>query len=125
VMLPPCDFAMAWQGEAEVLLPASHGVLRFASAMGQGISREKLQQGRVQIRSRHGDVAIQPDAARPRCSLRNLLQEQGIPPWQRELMPLLYCGDELVCVPGVALAVAYQARAAEPGILLSWHPGRQ
>lgn len=120
VMLPPCDFCMAWQGETEMSLPASHGVLRFESALGQGISREKLRQGRVQIRSRHGDVTIQPHAARPHRSLRNLLQELGMPPWQRELLPLLYCGDEPVCVPGVAVSASYQARIDEPGLVLSW-----
>lgn len=120
VPLPPREFSITWLGETEVLLPASHGVLHFEPAMGQGISREKLLQGPVQIRSRHGDVAIRPHAARPRRSLRNLLQEQGMPPWQRELLPLVYCGDELVCVPGVALAAGYQAQPGEPGILPSW-----
>ncbi|HEY6095155.1 MAG TPA: tRNA lysidine(34) synthetase TilS [Gallionellaceae bacterium] len=118
--LPPCEFALDWQGEAELTLPASHGVLKFEAVIGQGISRAKLQQGRVQVRSRHGDVSIQPAAVRPHRSLRNLLQEQGVPPWQRELLPLLYCGDELVGVPGVAVSAAFQAQAGEPGIVLGW-----
>lgn len=119
--LPPCEFVLDWQGEAELFLPASHGVLRFEAVTGQGISQAKLQQGRVQVRSRHGDVSIQPAATRPHRSLRNLLQEQEVPPWKRELLPLLYCGDELVSVPGVAVSAGYQTQAGEPGILLSWH----
>jgi tRNA(Ile)-lysidine synthase len=54
-----------------------------------------------------------------------LLQEQGVPPWQRELLPQLYCAEELVCVPGVAVAASYQAQAGEAGILLGWHAGSQ
>lgn len=123
VVLPACDFAMPWQGEAEMLLPGSHGVLSFVAATGQGISRQKLQQGRVQVRSRSGDVALQPGAARPHRSLRKLLQEQGVPPWQRELLPLLYCAEELVCVPGVAVAASYQAQPGEAGIILGWRAG--
>ena len=56
----------------------------------------------------------------PRQRLRNLLPQQGVPPWQRELMPLLFCGDELVLVPGVATAAGYAAQADEAGVLVSW-----
>ena len=70
----------------------------------------------VTIRSRHGSESIQLDVARPRQSLRNLLPQQGVPPWQRELTPLLFCGDELVFVPGVATAAGYAAQADEEGV---------
>lgn len=125
VALPAEDFSIIWQGEAEIILPASHGILGFEPVIGQGISREKLQQGKVEIRSRHGDATIQPGANRPRHSLRNLLQEQGVPPWQRELLPQLYCADELVSVPGVVVAASYQARDNEAGIVLHWQTGGQ
>jgi len=124
VAMPACDFSIAWQGEAEIVLPASHGVLHFEFLAGQGVSRNKLEQGTVQIRSRQGSATIQPAAARPHRTLRNLLQEHDVPPWQRELLPLLFCGDELVCVPGLATAAAYQAQAGEPGIVLTWRSGQ-
>ncbi|HEU0186811.1 MAG TPA: tRNA lysidine(34) synthetase TilS [Gallionellaceae bacterium] len=123
--LPPREFALDWRGEAELILPDPHGVLHFEVVQGQGISREKLRQGGVQVRSRHGDVSIQPAATRPHLSLRKLLQEQGMPPWQRELLPLLYSGEELVCVPGVAVSARYQAQADEPGVVPSWHANNQ
>ena len=118
--LPVTDFKVAWQGEAEITLPASHGKLHFERVSGQGLSVAKLQQGVVTIRSRKGSESIQLDAARPRQSMRNLLQQQGVPPWQRALLPLLYCGEEMVLVPGVATAAAYTAQAGENGVLVSW-----
>jgi len=121
VKLPAADFSIVWQGEAEIVLPASHGVLHFERVTGQGLSVAKLQQGVVNIHPRHGSETIKLDAARPRQSLRNLLQQQGVPPWQRELLPLLYCGDELVCVPGVANAAGYLAQAGEEGVLFKWN----
>ena len=121
VTLPAVDFSIVWQGEPEIILPASHGVLRFESVMGQGLSLHKLQQCMVTVRSRHGSEHIKLEAGRPRQSLRNLLPQQGVPPWQRELLPLLYCGDELVLVPGVADAASYAAQAGEEGVLVSWH----
>ncbi len=120
LLLPAVAFAIVWQGETELALPASHGVLYFERVTGQGLSLAKLQQKTVTIRPRQGSVSIQLDNARPRQSLRNLLQQQSMPPWQRELLPLLYLGDELVCVPGVANAAAYTAQANEEGVLLSW-----
>jgi tRNA(Ile)-lysidine synthase len=122
-VLPASDFCISWQGETDVVLPASHGVLHFEFVTGQGVSRNRLEQGKVQIRPRQGSATIQPAATRPHRTLRNLLQEHDVPPWQRELLPLLFCGDELVCVPGVATAAAYQAQAGEPGVVLTWRPG--
>lgn len=118
--LPAADFAIVWQGESEIVLPASHGVLHFDPVTGQGLSLHKLKQGVVTIRPRPGSESILLDAARPRQSLRNLLQQQGVPPWQRALLPLLFCGDELVLVPGVASASAYAALADEAGVLVRW-----
>lgn len=120
LILPAAEFEIVWQGENKVVLPASHGILQFERMRGQGLSLQKLQQGNVVIRPRRGSEYIQLDAARPRQSLRNLLQQQGVPPWQRELLPLLYCGDELVLVPLVASATAYAAQADEDGVLVSW-----
>ena len=117
--LPAADFAIVWQGETEITLPASHGVLHFERVIGQGLSLARLQQCVVTIRSRHGSERIQLDAARPHQSLRNMLQNQGVPPWQRELLPLLFCGDELVLVPGVATVAGYIAQADEEGVLVS------
>ncbi len=120
VLLPAIAFAIVWQGEAELTLPASHGALHFERVTGQGLSLAKLQNNIVMVRPRQGSASIQLAYARPRQSLRNLLQQQSMPPWQRELLPLLYLGDELVCVPGVANAADYVALASEEGVLVSW-----
>ena len=118
--LPAADFAIVWQGQIDITLPASHGVLHFERVTGQGLSLARLKQCVVTIRPRHGSESIRLESARPRQSLRNLLPQQGVPPWQRELLPLLFCGDELVLVPGLALSAEYAAQADEEGVLVSW-----
>jgi tRNA(Ile)-lysidine synthase len=114
------SFSIAWQGEAEIALPGAHGKLYFTREMGQGLSLEKLNKGGVRIRTRQGSESIQLDKLRPRQSLRKLLPQEGVPPWQRELMPLLFSGDELVWVPGVAAATAFLAQKEEEGVLINW-----
>lgn len=116
----PADFTIMWHGEAEVLLPQPHGVLHFKHATGQGISLAKLQVGISRIHSRHGGETIRVDAARPLRNLKNLLQEHEMLPWQRDLLPLFFCDADLVCVPGIAIANAYQAQPGEAGVMVIW-----
>ncbi|RFC39148.1 MAG: tRNA(Ile)-lysidine synthase [Candidatus Nitrotoga sp. LAW] len=120
VLSPPVNFNIVWHGEAETLLPPPHGMLRFKRAIGQGISLEKLQLGIVKIRSRHGGENIRVDAARPKRDLKNLLQEHEVLPWQRDLLPLLFCDADLVCVPGIAIANTYLAQSNEAGVVVIW-----
>jgi tRNA(Ile)-lysidine synthase len=52
--------------------------------------------------------------------LKNLLQEQGIPPWQRDRLPLLFCGETLIAIPGIGVDCAYQVESDEAGVVLRW-----
>jgi tRNA(Ile)-lysidine synthase len=117
---PALQFEVAWSGEAEILLPASHGTLRFQEAIGQGISVKKLRSGVVTVRPPRTGELVQLDATRPHKKLNILMQEHGVPPWQRRLMPLLFCGGDLVCVPGVEVAGAYRAQQDEIGLMVTW-----
>jgi tRNA(Ile)-lysidine synthase len=117
---PPVNFTVMWHGETEVLLPPPHGALLFKHTIGQGISLAKLQLGIVKIHSRHGGENIQVDAARPKRDLKNLLQEHGALPWQRDLLPLLFCDTDLVCIPGIAIAHKYLAQSDETGVVIIW-----
>ena len=121
ITLPAVDFEIVWQGEAEITLPASHGTLYFQQVPGQGLKLASLQQDKVLIRPRRGSENIQLEKTRPFQSLRNLLPQMGVPPWQRELLPLLFCGNELVCIPGLASAEQYLAKENEAGVLVHWH----
>jgi tRNA(Ile)-lysidine synthase len=109
-----------WNGEARIELPG--GELRFRRARGQGIDRGRLKNGTLQVRLRSGGERLQPDARRPRRTLKNLFQEASVPPWRRERMPLLFCGEDLVWVPVLGVDAAYQAAKNGAGILPEWHP---
>jgi tRNA(Ile)-lysidine synthase len=115
---PDADLRVLWRGEDKLALPG--GVLHFAHGMGAGISAKQLKAAPVTIRLRRGEETLRPDAARPARSLRYLFQECGIPPWQREYWPLLYCGETLVAVPGLGVESEYRAAPEEAGIVLSW-----
>ena len=107
---------LVWQGEALLDWPALQLHIVFKESVGQGISLVRLQGKSVTLRHRHGGESLRPAPAAATRTLKNLLQEHHIPPWQRDRLPLLYCGEELVCVTGVAVAAEYQAKAGEPGV---------
>ena len=110
-----------WQGEAQLLLRELDGVLKFTHTAGQGLDRTKLDQASITIRLRQGGEHFRPDCQRPRRSLKNLLQEYAIPPWQRDRLPLLYCGETLVWVAGIGADCAWQASADTAGIQPEWN----
>ncbi len=117
---PDTEFCAPWRGEAALALPELGGTLHFEACMGYGLSLKKLQQATVTVRLRRGAEHIRPDNKRPTRTLKNLLQEHGIPPWQRDTLPLLFCGGELVCAPGVATGYAYRAQPDEAGVMVNW-----
>ena len=114
------DFRQEWTGENALPLLALGGVMRFRPEEGRGLSLAKLQQAPVTVRLRQGGERLRPDPGRPRRTLKNLLRERGIPPWFRDRLPLVFCGDELVSVPGVGDAVEYRAAPGERGLMVSW-----
>jgi tRNA(Ile)-lysidine synthase len=119
---PPGPFVERWDGQSEMRLPG--GTLRFEPAQGTGLAAAKLAQRAVTLRSRSGGERIRLAADRPTRAVKKLLQEAQIPPWERESLPLVWAGDELAAVPGVGIALAYQAGAGEAGFRLEWTPMR-
>ena len=111
---------LTWNGEARLPLPALGGELRFRRVRGQGIDSALLKKKSFQVRLRSGGERLRPDARRPRRTLKNLFQEAGVPPWERERLPLLYCGDDLVWVPGLGVDADYVSAGRAPGFLPEW-----
>jgi len=112
-------FDMVWNGEPELILP-SGGKLFFKPVVGAGLA---LKQGvtKLRITNRDGGERFKPDALRPTRTLKYLLQEVNMPPWQRLYMPLIYWEDKLACVPGIGISCELQTQTNEPGLEIVWH----
>jgi len=107
---------LVWRGESSVALKTG-GVLRFQPVIGAGV---RLSDGQISIRQRVGGERIQLLPERPRRTLKNLLQEAGIAPWQRALLPLVYVNECLVWVAAIGADCAFLAQPGEPGWLIDW-----
>jgi tRNA(Ile)-lysidine synthase len=113
-------YRVPWKGEDSLHLAELGGMLKFERARGRGLSREKLESAPVSVRLRQGGERLRPDARRPRRTLKKLLQERGVPSWRRTDLPLIYCGETLVSVPGIGDESAWQAVPGENGVVISW-----
>lgn len=113
---------LPWRGETEMVLPFGCGCLCLQPGIGVGVKRSQLLDSAVTVRSRVGGERFQSTASRPRRTLKNLLQEAGIPPWQRDRMPLLFSGETLVWVPGIGVQAGFDADPNQDSISLSWQP---
>ncbi|HEV3009534.1 MAG TPA: tRNA lysidine(34) synthetase TilS [Burkholderiales bacterium] len=106
-----------WKGESRLAIPALGGELRFRRARGKGIAASAKP---LRVRLRAGGERLQPDPRRPRRTLKNLFQEAGVPPWERDWLPLLMSGDDVVWVPGLGVDVKYRAAKNASGVLPEW-----
>lgn len=70
----------------------------------------------LSIRFRQGGERIKPAGRNGSHDLKSLFQEAGVPTWQRDRIPLLYAGDELVAVVGYWLADEFAVKGE--GVLL-------
>ena len=120
---PVAEGPLPWRGEAR--LPWGGDQVVLGSTHGIGISYRLLLSAPVCLRRRLGGERIQPDPRRPLRSLRKLLQEAGVPPWDRARLPLLWSGERLVWVAGIGIDAAFACAPDEPGVMPVWETAPQ
>ncbi len=113
------DATLCWPLGETLLLPDGH--LTAERVMGQGIKVSAGMPGVVDVRFRHGGERCRPAGRSHSQSLKKLLQEQGVPPWVRQRLPLVYVAGELAAVADLWVCEPFAARVAETGWLISWH----
>jgi len=115
------EYRYVWHGEALPNIQHIQGIIQFIESKGQGISSKKLLDNMISIRLRKGGERFKPACNRPHRSLKNLLQEASIPPWERMRVPLLFCDGKLVWVPGIGIDCEFQAGPGDVGIMPIWN----
>ncbi len=113
----PSQPPVVWRGEAFIDLHAIGARVAFTPRVGAGLKRTLFDDGRMVLRLRAGRERIRLTPAGPHRTLKNLLQESAIPPWERDRLPLLLCDGHLVWAAGIGLDADYLAAPGEPGIM--------
>jgi tRNA(Ile)-lysidine synthase len=87
---PARGTALEWDGRSDLALPAGCGTLKVLKP-----SRLELP---LRVVFARGGERLKPAGARFTRTLRNLFQEEAVPPWVRERMPLVQLDGELAAV---------------------------
>lgn len=92
------------------------GTLHFEPGVERGLDA-RLVGPKLHLESRKGGEKIRLDDQGHTKKLKKLLQEEGIVPWMRDRVPLVYSGDRLVAVGDLWIAAD---AAASPGVAIRW-----
>ncbi len=83
--------------------------------LGQGIAQAWLAASDWSLGRWMANARMRTAANRPSRRLRNLLQEAGIPPWERARLACLWHGERLVAVDSLWIDPEYRAKPDEAG----------
>ncbi|MBK1692580.1 tRNA lysidine(34) synthetase TilS [Ectothiorhodospira mobilis] len=96
---PPPGWCLPWDGHTPLAVPGTGVTLTREGVMRRhGLDPAALP-APVTVRLRRGGERLRL-GGRTRV-LKKLLQAQGVPPWERERIPLIHAGDRLVVVWGL------------------------
>jgi tRNA(Ile)-lysidine synthase len=114
--LPSCT-DLHWDTSRKLQLPSPLGELSFEKTGGPGLDSGRLPA--LEVRFRAGGETIKPPG-RPTRTVKNLMQEHGVPPWMRDHVPLLYHGNVLVAVGDLAASEDWWQPRGENNARLIW-----
>ena len=92
------------------------GRLELRPGAARGLSDAVVNSG-LTVRYREGGEKLKIDNQMHTKKLKSLLQEEGVVPWMREKLPLIYSSGELVAVADLWIAAH---AASEPGTAVHW-----
>ena len=108
----------SWRPPAPLALPA--GTLTATATMGEGLAAVRVAAGPLQVRLRTGGERCRLPHRAHTHALKKLLQAQGVSPWVRRYLPLVYRGEELLAVADLWVCEPWAAGPGEAGWALRW-----
>jgi tRNA(Ile)-lysidine synthase len=121
--LPPLQLpALDWSAEftgTPLALPADAGTLRLVALAPD--APEPVLAEPATVRFRRGGESLRVQGGAHTRELRDLLQEAGVPPWQRSRLPLVFdAAGGLLAVADFWLSEAGAERLARASARLEW-----
>jgi tRNA(Ile)-lysidine synthase len=103
-------------GARPMVLGPGMGALRLAPGASRGLSAPIVDRG-LSVRMRSGGEEIKPAGQAHTRKLKKLLQDEGVVPWMRDRLPLVFAGEQLVAVADLWLAAD---AVSDPGTAVCW-----
>lgn len=112
------DGGIEWLPSSSLALTGLNIKLSHALKTGEGLSKQLLNET-LMIKFRQGGENFHPVQRKHSQRLKKLFQEAGIPPWDRESIPLVYYKDELIAVAGLWHCKQYSVCVGEEGWVIN------
>ena len=120
---PRLDATLHWRvvPGAELDLGPNLGLLRWVTQTG-GIDAGRLPET-LTVRRRGGGETLKPGSQARTQSVQHLCQSQGVLPWLRDALPLIWAADSLIAVADLWLDARWCVAFGEPGLAVAWEGG--
>ena len=96
----PCEKTRMWPKAQQSILLANASSL-FVESARQGIKADLWRDKEVVIKPRQGGEKLRLPYRQGRHELKKLYQEAGIPPWERDMRPIVYLDGKIAAVAGL------------------------
>ena len=114
----PDDTRLTWDLEKSKTLRMGNVDLRITATTGEGLAKSRTG-SKVEVRTRQGGERCRLPGRKHRTSVKSLLQQHRISPWDRKSMPLLYVDNELAAIGDRWYCEPFAARSGEQSWILS------
>jgi tRNA(Ile)-lysidine synthase len=120
---PRLDATLHWHvvPGAQLDLGPNLGLLRWVTQPG-GIDAGRLPET-LTVRRRGGGETLKPGSQARTQSVQHLCQSQGVLPWLRDALPLVWAADSLIAVADLWLDARWCVAFGEPGLAVAWEGG--
>jgi tRNA(Ile)-lysidine synthase len=118
---PRLEEARAWDTVpgSTIMLGANLGSLTWSAQRG-GIAAHALPRA-VIVRRRDGGETLKPAPTARTQTVQHLCQSQGVLPWMRDALPLVFAGEELIAVADLWVDARWCAAPDAPGLKVAWN----
>jgi tRNA(Ile)-lysidine synthase len=112
---------ISWKLGQTILLPTLDQ-LTTKQVLGAGLNDSLLKERQVDVTFRQGGERFYASNRQGSHPLKKLFQEWGIPPWQRNKIPLIYYQKKLIAVAGYDIDPHFAAKQHELGLVIELIP---
>jgi len=110
-----------WDRSNALPLPDGNGELRIEPSLEGGLARAAWESARtIEVRYRAGGETCYLPGRAGGHALKKLLQEAGVPPWERSRLPLIYLDDRLAAVADRWVCALYDAASGQAAVSIRW-----
>jgi len=114
----PGDIRQIWDLEKSRTLRIGNLDLQFTAATGEGLAKARIG-SEIEVRTRQGGERCRLPGRKHRTSVKSLLQQHRISPWERESMPLIYIDNELAAIGDRWYCEPFAAQSGEQSWVLN------